>query len=82
LSRYWLKGEKAGTVDLFAILPGFPDEREGRVLGGDPLPEKPVCSANEPPCQAKEVLAQPPDPRQVPLPDADRWQAPRGDHQV
>ncbi|PAN44993.1 hypothetical protein PAHAL_9G086600 [Panicum hallii] len=25
LSRYWLKGEKAGTVDLFAILPGFPD---------------------------------------------------------
>lgn len=25
MSRYWLKGEKAGTVDLFAILPGFPD---------------------------------------------------------
>ncbi|PWZ22856.1 Transcriptional adapter ADA2 [Zea mays] len=25
LSRYWLKGEKAGTVDLFASLPGFPD---------------------------------------------------------
>ncbi|URE23616.1 Strictosidine synthase [Musa troglodytarum] len=25
LSRYWLKGEKAGTSDVFAILPGFPD---------------------------------------------------------
>lgn len=25
LSRYWLKGEKAGTSDTFAILPGFPD---------------------------------------------------------
>ncbi|KAL5219203.1 hypothetical protein ABZP36_019887 [Zizania latifolia] len=25
LSRYWLRGEKAGTADLFAILPGFPD---------------------------------------------------------
>ncbi|XP_026656672.1 protein STRICTOSIDINE SYNTHASE-LIKE 3-like [Phoenix dactylifera] len=25
LSRYWLKGEKAGTSDIFAILPGFPD---------------------------------------------------------
>ncbi|XP_072990976.1 protein STRICTOSIDINE SYNTHASE-LIKE 3 [Typha latifolia] len=25
LSRYWLKGEKAGTTDVFAILPGFPD---------------------------------------------------------
>lgn len=25
LSRYWLKGEKAGTTDVLAILPGFPD---------------------------------------------------------
>ncbi|XP_074289669.1 protein STRICTOSIDINE SYNTHASE-LIKE 3-like [Silene latifolia] len=25
LIRYWLKGEKAGTSDIFAILPGFPD---------------------------------------------------------
>ncbi|XP_042512192.1 protein STRICTOSIDINE SYNTHASE-LIKE 3-like [Macadamia integrifolia] len=25
LMRYWLKGEKAGTSDVFAILPGFPD---------------------------------------------------------
>lgn len=25
LQRYWLKGDKAGTTDLFAILPGFPD---------------------------------------------------------
>uniref|UniRef100_A0A803LXK7 Strictosidine synthase conserved region domain-containing protein n=1 Tax=Chenopodium quinoa TaxID=63459 RepID=A0A803LXK7_CHEQI len=25
LSRYWLKGEKAGTSEIFAILPGFPD---------------------------------------------------------
>lgn len=25
LSRYWLKGEKAGTTEVFAILPGFPD---------------------------------------------------------
>lgn len=25
LSRYWLKGEKAGTSDVFAVLPGFPD---------------------------------------------------------
>ncbi|KAL9235399.1 hypothetical protein vseg_010158 [Gypsophila vaccaria] len=25
LSRYWLKGAKAGTTDIFAILPGFPD---------------------------------------------------------
>jgi len=25
LSRYWLKGEKAGTSEVFAILPGFPD---------------------------------------------------------
>ncbi|KAL2945525.1 Protein STRICTOSIDINE SYNTHASE-LIKE 3 [Bienertia sinuspersici] len=25
LSRYWLKGEKAGTSETFAILPGFPD---------------------------------------------------------
>ncbi|KAK9727070.1 hypothetical protein RND81_05G256200 [Saponaria officinalis] len=25
LTRYWLKGEKAGTTDTFAILPGFPD---------------------------------------------------------
>lgn len=25
LSRYWLKGEKAGTFDVFANLPGFPD---------------------------------------------------------
>ena len=25
LSRYWLKGEQAGTSELFAILPGFPD---------------------------------------------------------
>ncbi|CAO2840926.1 unnamed protein product [Amaranthus hypochondriacus] len=25
LTRYWLKGEKAGTSELFAILPGFPD---------------------------------------------------------
>lgn len=25
LRRYWLKGEKAGTSDVFAILPGYPD---------------------------------------------------------
>ncbi|KAL9228626.1 hypothetical protein vseg_004181 [Gypsophila vaccaria] len=25
LTRYWLKGEKAGTTDVLAILPGFPD---------------------------------------------------------
>ncbi|KAL5720728.1 cohesin loading factor Ssl3 [Ranunculus cassubicifolius] len=25
LRRYWLKGEKAGTTDVFAILPGYPD---------------------------------------------------------
>lgn len=25
MSRYWLKGEKAGTSEVFAILPGFPD---------------------------------------------------------
>ncbi|KAG6520230.1 hypothetical protein ZIOFF_017268 [Zingiber officinale] len=25
LGRYWLKGEKAGTFDVFANLPGFPD---------------------------------------------------------
>lgn len=25
LRRYWLKGEKAGTSDIFAQLPGFPD---------------------------------------------------------
>lgn len=25
LRKYWLKGEKAGTNELFAILPGFPD---------------------------------------------------------
>ncbi|WOK92229.1 hypothetical protein Cni_G00920 [Canna indica] len=25
INRYWLKGEKAGTSDVFAILPGFPD---------------------------------------------------------
>ncbi|XP_024017506.1 protein STRICTOSIDINE SYNTHASE-LIKE 3 [Morus notabilis] len=25
LRRYWLKGEKAGTSEVFAILPGFPD---------------------------------------------------------
>ncbi|PIA54239.1 hypothetical protein AQUCO_00900648v1 [Aquilegia coerulea] len=25
LRRYWLKGEKAGTSDVFANLPGFPD---------------------------------------------------------
>ncbi|KMZ57153.1 putative Strictosidine synthase [Zostera marina] len=25
LSRYWLKGEKAGTRESFAVLPGFPD---------------------------------------------------------
>ncbi|XP_077241022.1 protein STRICTOSIDINE SYNTHASE-LIKE 3-like isoform X1 [Tasmannia lanceolata] len=25
LSRYWLKGEKAGMTEIFAILPGFPD---------------------------------------------------------
>ncbi|XP_031475816.1 protein STRICTOSIDINE SYNTHASE-LIKE 3-like [Nymphaea colorata] len=25
LLRYWLKGEKAGTIDVFAITPGFPD---------------------------------------------------------
>lgn len=25
LLKYWLKGEKAGTTELFAILPGFPD---------------------------------------------------------
>ncbi|XP_042474908.1 protein STRICTOSIDINE SYNTHASE-LIKE 3-like [Macadamia integrifolia] len=25
LMRYWLKGEKAGTSELFAIMPGFPD---------------------------------------------------------
>ncbi|KAJ4971440.1 hypothetical protein NE237_004539 [Protea cynaroides] len=25
LMRYWLKGEKAGTTEVFAILPGFPD---------------------------------------------------------
>ncbi|KAM7276462.1 hypothetical protein ACFE04_018328 [Oxalis oulophora] len=25
LSRYWLKGDKAGTSEIFAILPGFPD---------------------------------------------------------
>ncbi|EHA8588532.1 protein STRICTOSIDINE SYNTHASE-LIKE 3 [Cocos nucifera] len=25
LSKYWLKGEKAGTSEIFAILPGFPD---------------------------------------------------------
>lgn len=25
LSRYWLKGEKAGTSEVFAILTGFPD---------------------------------------------------------
>ena len=25
LLKYWLKGEKAGTSEVFAILPGFPD---------------------------------------------------------
>ncbi|XP_038878317.1 protein STRICTOSIDINE SYNTHASE-LIKE 3-like [Benincasa hispida] len=25
LCKYWLKGEKAGTTEVFAILPGFPD---------------------------------------------------------
>ncbi|KAK8491827.1 hypothetical protein V6N13_082466 [Hibiscus sabdariffa] len=25
LLKYWLKGEKAGTLEVFAILPGFPD---------------------------------------------------------
>lgn len=25
LSKYWLKGEKAGTSEVFALLPGFPD---------------------------------------------------------
>ncbi|XP_052173186.1 protein STRICTOSIDINE SYNTHASE-LIKE 3-like [Diospyros lotus] len=25
LSRYWLKGEKAGTSEVFAVLPGYPD---------------------------------------------------------
>lgn len=25
LVRYWLKGEKAGTSEVFAYLPGFPD---------------------------------------------------------
>ncbi|KAH9627416.1 hypothetical protein KSS87_012066 [Heliosperma pusillum] len=25
LTRYWLKGPKAGTTDILAILPGFPD---------------------------------------------------------
>ncbi|EEF48687.1 strictosidine synthase, putative [Ricinus communis] len=25
LSKYWLKGEKAGTTEVLAILPGFPD---------------------------------------------------------
>ncbi|KAJ7542965.1 hypothetical protein O6H91_09G020100 [Diphasiastrum complanatum] len=25
LQRYWLKGAKAGTAELFALLPGFPD---------------------------------------------------------
>lgn len=25
LRRYWLKGDKAGTTDVFALLPGFPD---------------------------------------------------------
>lgn len=25
LTRYWLKGEKAGTFETFAALPGFPD---------------------------------------------------------
>ncbi|OMO51605.1 Six-bladed beta-propeller, TolB-like protein [Corchorus capsularis] len=25
LRKYWLKGEKAGTSEVFAILPGFPD---------------------------------------------------------
>ncbi|KAK6235312.1 hypothetical protein SCA6_010649 [Theobroma cacao] len=25
LHKYWLKGEKAGTSEVFAILPGFPD---------------------------------------------------------
>ena len=25
LRRFWLKGDKAGTSDVFALLPGFPD---------------------------------------------------------
>ncbi|KAF3776123.1 STRICTOSIDINE SYNTHASE-LIKE 3 protein [Nymphaea thermarum] len=25
LNRYWLKGEKAGTTDIFAVTPGIPD---------------------------------------------------------
>ncbi|XP_030522508.1 protein STRICTOSIDINE SYNTHASE-LIKE 3-like [Rhodamnia argentea] len=25
LQKYWLKGEKAGTSEVFAVLPGFPD---------------------------------------------------------
>lgn len=25
LMRYWLKGEKAGTQEVFAVLPGWPD---------------------------------------------------------
>ncbi|PIN07307.1 Strictosidine synthase [Handroanthus impetiginosus] len=25
LSKYWLKGEKAGTSEIMAVLPGFPD---------------------------------------------------------
>lgn len=25
LTKYWLKGEKAGTPEVMAILPGFPD---------------------------------------------------------
>uniref|UniRef100_A0A804NAF0 Ubiquitinyl hydrolase 1 n=2 Tax=Zea mays TaxID=4577 RepID=A0A804NAF0_MAIZE len=48
------------------------DGPEGRVLGGDPLSEKYVSSANELPCQAEEVFAQLPNPCQVPLPDAYR----------
>jgi saposin len=46
------------------------DEPKGRVLGGDPMSVKHVSSANELQCQAEEVFAQLPNPRQVPLHDA------------
>ncbi|KAI4382203.1 hypothetical protein MLD38_008198 [Melastoma candidum] len=76
LQRYWLKGEKAGTSEVFAILPGFPDNvrtnEDGEFLGGDPCSAELLLSCFRTVPRIKEVHAEAPNIGDDALPASDR----------
>jgi sugar lactone lactonase YvrE len=62
ITRYWLKGEKAGTSDIFIDnLPGFPDgvssNRSGVFWLAIPSPRNPLIDENHPTPFVKSLLA-------------------------